>query len=887
MTFSKKYIENYVTDSQIMSRYISTFDEGKIKRSGQKGINISSPFCEDKNPSFLVQEKNGRLHYKCFSTGNGGDVFQLVADLNNLDGKTQFRNVLKIIYQDFKLNGTNGTTSYHSNNGYKCEYYPKFTKTGLVFWEQYGITEKILNQYKVKQLKRFSYKKSKFENKLIFEFTINGRRKWYIPKQEGINKKYVYKEQTKDDIFGLDNLKFKPYILVCEGEKDALCAASHGYTAISFQSCNTIPSNKIIREIRKLTKCLIICYDNDKAGKDGREKLKKVIDSKSLQVLTIDLPEDVKDIAEYLPTNKDDFKQLIEDAKEDIKGRDFFQYKKTYCKYSYDKAGKQYITQLTNFLIESEAFILSEYDSQRIVRIISDKQRTKFIPISTRDFVSVDKFRNLLESKGNYLFFGNTLDLLKIKEQIFEFADEAEEVTRLGYHKNANAFFLSNGMIKDDRFHYPDKLGMVNGYYLSTASEHNKFSQSIDLATAQKIKFTNRSQHDLKSLIDELVFLYGETKAYIGLSYLLSSLCFKELLDKTGSFPLLNIYGQAQSGKSSFAEFLCALFSIKPEKVSLKSVTPTGLIRKLAQTVNIPVFFDEFKNDIGKFKIEVLKNVFDGIGKTTGQKSNDERTRQTPVYSPAIVVGQELPLDEALLTRLISLSFAKKAFNPDAKKRVNALKLDFNTKGWGNILIHLLSYRKAIIEQFDSEFEPVANALFRLVSEKNDTIGMRLINNYATILTPLVIAILEGLDIGIKDKLEASNKILSTVADNIIKQSADEKDNDETNVFWQIMETLIQKKIITQNVDYHRGNKEIRLRKSAFDAYQKYYYDVYKKQPIDGKNLKKYLEEKPYFKKGNNRRTIQIGDVKKQTRFHVICDIDLLSDAADINFINL
>lgn len=50
--------------------------------------NISSPFSQDKNPSFKIYPDTNT--FKCFSTGNQGDAFQLVALLNNMDCKTNF-----------------------------------------------------------------------------------------------------------------------------------------------------------------------------------------------------------------------------------------------------------------------------------------------------------------------------------------------------------------------------------------------------------------------------------------------------------------------------------------------------------------------------------------------------------------------------------------------------------------------------------------------------------------------------------------------------------------------------------------------------------------------------------------------------------------------------
>jgi predicted P-loop ATPase len=62
--------------------------------------NISSPFSEDKNPSFKLYKNDT---YKCFSTGKQGDVFQFIADLYQLDCKSQFKDILEIIAKEMQI----------------------------------------------------------------------------------------------------------------------------------------------------------------------------------------------------------------------------------------------------------------------------------------------------------------------------------------------------------------------------------------------------------------------------------------------------------------------------------------------------------------------------------------------------------------------------------------------------------------------------------------------------------------------------------------------------------------------------------------------------------------------------------------------------------------
>ena len=74
--------------------------------------NISSPFSEDKKPSFNLYHKGSTLKFKCGSTGKQGDLFNFIGFLKEIDDSTKegFIEVLQIIatemnvplQQDFK-----------------------------------------------------------------------------------------------------------------------------------------------------------------------------------------------------------------------------------------------------------------------------------------------------------------------------------------------------------------------------------------------------------------------------------------------------------------------------------------------------------------------------------------------------------------------------------------------------------------------------------------------------------------------------------------------------------------------------------------------------------------------------------------------------------------
>ncbi len=148
---NKDNILNLITEQEIYLKFLnlSQFPKG----------NISSPFSEDKNASFKLY-KNGT--FKCHSTGKQGDVFQFVADLNQIDCKSQFNKVLELIVKEcnLDLNGNATTLANKRANTLKQsknnqEKHFNYTAKNLEdihlnYWNKYNwnVTPEVLKKYK-------------------------------------------------------------------------------------------------------------------------------------------------------------------------------------------------------------------------------------------------------------------------------------------------------------------------------------------------------------------------------------------------------------------------------------------------------------------------------------------------------------------------------------------------------------------------------------------------------------------------------------------------------------------------------------------------------------------------------------------------------------------
>lgn len=114
---------------------------------------ISSPFSEDKNPSFKVFKN---LSFKCFSTGKQGDVWQFVADIKGLDCKTQFTEVLATITADLGIIQQQKNITHHTpitDDDEKHFLYVEkpFTTEHYNFWLQgnWNVSAQVLDRYNV------------------------------------------------------------------------------------------------------------------------------------------------------------------------------------------------------------------------------------------------------------------------------------------------------------------------------------------------------------------------------------------------------------------------------------------------------------------------------------------------------------------------------------------------------------------------------------------------------------------------------------------------------------------------------------------------------------------------------------------------------------------
>ncbi len=118
-------------------------------------------------------------------------------------------------------------------------------------------------------------------------------------------------------IFGLSILQKNDTIVITEGETDCILLNQIGIPAVT----HTAGAATFRPQWGPLfaEKNVFICYDNDKAGKDGARKVRKALENYVESVTIVDIPLDFKgaDVTDYIHKEgftADDFRQLMDDA---------------------------------------------------------------------------------------------------------------------------------------------------------------------------------------------------------------------------------------------------------------------------------------------------------------------------------------------------------------------------------------------------------------------------------------------------------------------------------------------------------------------------------------------------------------------------------------------
>jgi len=455
---------------------------------------------------------------------------------------------------------------------------------------------------------------------------------------------------------------------------------------------------------------------------------------------------------------------------------------------------KSGIVRGCNFTMKPLFHIQSVLNAKRLYEIKNEYGHEEVIELQQKDLVALQSFKIRVESLGNFLWEASETELNKLKRFLYEKTETCIEITQLGWQKNG--FFAWANGIYNGEFTRTDAHGIARhdekNYYLPALSSIYKGEEGLFMSER---RFIHRSDNTitLKDYSQRLIDVYGNN-AMIALCFYFATL-FRDYIVKINNFfPILNLFGPKGAGKTELAVSMLHFFGKGGKGPNMNNTTKAALADCVAQVSNACVHIDEYKNSVDYEKIEFLKGLWDGTGRTRMNMDKDKKKETTAVDCGVILSGQEMPTaDIALFSRLIYLSFYKTEYSEEEKKSFTQLK-EIEKKGLTHITHEILSFRKYFIENYIEHYDKVSKEV--AIGLGKEIIEDRLFRNWVMVLSAY--SVLED-----KIDLAFSHKtLLENAISQLRVQQRETRNSNEISTFWNLVQYMYADGMIMEGVDF-------------------------------------------------------------------------------------
>ena len=238
-------------------------------------------------------------------------------------------------------------------------------------------------------------------------------------------------------------------------------------------------------------------------------------------------------------------------------------------------------------------------------------------------------------------------------------------------------------------------------------------------------------------------FFPAETTARV-LGWYMSNFVTQHIRAYIRQYPLLQVYGEAGSGKTSFTQLCANLHYYKraPKIISAGGVTAFAMEAPLASSGTIPVIFDEFKPREMQLQrlnamLMLMRNNFNGTSGSKGKVSKDSGHSQLGVANtantaPMTTISEAKITQEAIVHRSVMAAFPDKHTGSQASMDFQMVK----NRAWrmgelGRVMLDLAL--KTPVETIGEEIERIQNEIVA----SNPPMADRIVFSYAVVVLGL------------------------------------------------------------------------------------------------------------------------------------------------------
>ncbi len=452
--------------------------------------------------------------------------------------------------------------------------------------------------------------------------------------------------------------------------------------------------------------------------------------------------------------------------------------------------------QWSNFIMEPMYHIKDIVMSKRLYRIRNSNGQEEIIELKQEDLTALSKFRTRIESLGNFIWMAKEEHLTRLKRYLYEQTETAIEITQLGWQRKGFWAF-GNGAQSDDEWQPTDEYGIVRlgekgNWYLPSSSKIFREEPKL-FAFERNFVHLGLGSITLHDFAVKFIDVFGDN-AKIGLCYLLATLFRDIVFGYCNHFPIFNLFGPVGTGKSAIAETLMAFFIADNKPANLTNTTVPALSFIVAQCSNALIHIDEYKNDVEYLKVDFLKGLWDGVGRSRMAMNMDNKREVTATDSGIILSGQEMPTaDIALFTRLLFCTCNKSSFFEEMKPKFDELKA-IRKVGLTHLTLQILKHRAKFEAEFISNYRTALSDLIENI--RGVEVLDRIRDNWV-----IPLAAFRTLS-GVLDLPMEYKDLLKICSEHVLEQNKECKTSNELANFWNVVAFLFQDGQIYRDSDF-------------------------------------------------------------------------------------
>ena len=485
-----------------------------------------------------------------------------------------------------------------------------------------------------------------------------------------------------------------------------------------------------------------------------------------------------------------------ESPEKDVSDYGFFVENGKYYSRTFTRDNKPIDTEISNFVMKS-LFHLDNgtNDSQRIIFLQHKTGEGHTIEVYSSG-MKPDSFETILKSKS-CTFYGTPQHLKKVFSKMMDEEEKAFIISELGWIQAHQIFAFADAVLnRENKILQIDEAGIIKdqnkGYYLPAFATSNLNNE--DFKTERLYKYIPGSTNF--EIWSKLYFDAFGANGLIGILFLILALFRDIVFDQVGFFPFLFLFGDFGTGKTSFTERLLSVFGRDTIGTPLNNATTIALNRLVSSRTNEIFYFKEYTNETDETAEDFILTAYDGAGRTTGIKSNDNKTKSYPIKSAMIFDGNHLPTSKsAILSRMILLNFENQTFTQEEKTAFDELK-KLSEKGLSNVLVEILVYRNEVLKKFKTVFSEVAAK----IKIDYSNLPERSVNHISLIYTAF-----ECMGNCLKFPFDPQT-VLNTLRKITDQQSEILTESSPVNIFWTAINFQIKKGLI---IEFNTDNQKI------------------------------------------------------------------------------